>query len=53
MILSRSLSEGLVEILVRSSPRSPCMKILRAMSYRWFYESSRGRLLGGSCIKIL
>ena len=58
MISCRPLSEDLLEILVKSSLQNASEKSLRedladAMSYRCLYESSCGRLLGGSCIKLL
>ena len=52
MILYTSLTEGPPEVLVRSCLKGPC-ELADAMSELCLYESSCGRLVGGSCNKIL
>ena len=53
MILYRSLSKALVEILLKSSSGGPCIKILTMLctALHWcLYESSAGTLIGISCM---
>ena len=53
MISYKSLWEDLVEILLKSTSRGPCIKVLEDALHWCLCVSSSGMLLGSSCLQIL